>query len=104
MVQVSNAKAVLRRLVDEATTPREHADSAVDVLALARSDVPFSERVRVPASIPRVMELVPEDVPLVLHGAELRAAKEALEQSGRPGARTTEDEDRIRGRINVYEA
>ena len=101
IAQVPDAQAAFRRLVEEPSSPHEQPDRAVHVLALALADVSCVERIRVPAAVARMVELVPEDVPLALDRPQLRASHERLVQDARAGARTAEDENRALRRLEA---
>ena len=75
--EISDSQAVRRRLVDEPAAAREQAYRQVDVGSLALRDVRGAERVRVPAPILGVVELVPQDVPFALDEARARHPREA---------------------------
>ena len=98
-VEIRDAEAALRRLVDEARAARPQASRGMDVLALARRDVRRGQCVRVPAALTRVVELIPEDVPLALNRAQAGAPKQRLQQHRRSGPRAPEHEDRALGWI-----
>ncbi len=83
-VEVGNPEAVLGRLVEEAPTTRPQADSQVHVAALALADVAGVQRVGGRHALAGRMELVPEDVPLGLHGGQLGAGQKRATQGRRP--------------------
>ena len=68
--------------------------------ALAVADVLRAEGVGIPATLPGVVERVPQDVPFVLHAAELRALDEQAQEDARSRSRAADHEHRSLGAMS----